>query len=145
MLNRSILLVISALIILSTALVYADPVMFTNDDEGSVDGDQFRTTTDTRSITVTTSDIPDGNLITDVDVLVDFQKISGFDCDNPGVDKSFPHEISMSLTSPSSTRVKLVFDDSGTASYTNDTNSLRVQVTFDDSALSTVGDIYPRS
>lgn len=108
---------------------------FTNNTPGFVDR-----STDIRTVTVTTAEIPAGDLITDVDVIVDFEKEGNNDCAIPDGSSSFSNEISMSLTSPSGTLVNLVFDQSGQSpTYTNSGNADRVVVTFDDSATILVG------
>ena len=81
----------------------AKAASFTDPAPASVDN-----SSDTRTITVATSAIPVGQIVTDVNISVDFQKVSGNDCLVPLGGDSYSDEISMSLNSPAGTVVDLV-------------------------------------
>lgn len=93
-----------------------------------------------RSVPVGTGEIPLGALVTDVNIRVNFHKIDGLDCLNPGPDDSFSDEMYLALRSPQGTVVTLVQSVSqGQATYQSRDPAPRVEVVFDDEASAKVG------
>lgn len=99
-----------------------------------------------RTVTVTTADIPAGELLTNVTIAIDFHKIPAGSCTEPDEIEfggSYNVEIGYILTSPAGTNVRLVKNDyrqpDGTSTYTGNGPTFRVVVTFDDAAAALVG------
>jgi len=135
----SILIITIALMtvgITGSQLADAATATLTNSQLGQADASSVA-----RQVTFTTAEIPFSHIITDVNILVDFEKDGDNNCSRPDTSASFSIEIGMSLRSPSGTLVKLVLDrSSGSPTYPFSANVDRVQVTFDDEAATSVVD-----
>ena len=130
----ALLLAILTLVILSPA-TSAATISKTNSTDGSADNSTLA-----RTVTFSTADFVAGAVVSDVNISVNFEKISGT-C--PSHDGGFPfnREIYAFLTSPANTQVTLIEDnkDSGGsgAGYTYSSSSIYggdVTVLFNDSA-----------
>jgi hypothetical protein len=82
--------------------------------------------------------LPAGATIDDVNIVIDFQSISGTDPANPGTANAYSSEVSFSLESPDGTTVVLLPDDGLANGVAN-----RVVYTFDDAAAGIAPDLAP--
>ncbi len=118
----------------------------TNNTAGSADNSAL-----TRDVTFTTSDFATGSVISDVNLSVSFEKISGT-CPTHDGGWPFNREIYAFLTSPAGTQVALI-EDSGNNSgsgtgYTYTSSEVyggSATVLFDDTAATVVGGPAPAS
>ncbi|GJM40152.1 MAG: hypothetical protein DHS20C20_04340 [Ardenticatenaceae bacterium] len=138
-------LIAIGLIILLPSFVYAASVTKSNANDGAADGNEI-----TRTVELTTSDFATGSTISTVTTTVEFAKIDAVDagsCFTTGHQGGDPinREIYMYLTSPTGTRVDLIFN---APNFTYTDNSIyggTATVVFDDAAATLVGGPAPSS
>ncbi|HLV43578.1 MAG TPA: hypothetical protein VKY39_01350 [Aggregatilineales bacterium] len=127
----AILVLLAAMLVLAST-VLAAVATASNNVFGSADHSEFE-----RAVTLDVE-----GSVTDVNVAVDFQKIATEDCANPGTERAFHTETGMYLTSPTGTRVDLIYnsDDLEGATYASlGVVVPRAIVTFDDEAAGPQG------
>ncbi len=143
--RSSLILLVLGLIVLLPSLAYAATVTKSNGTDGAADGSFIN-----RTVEYTTSDFSTGASISSVTATIQFEKIDALDagsCFSSGDQGGDPinREIYMYLTSPTGTRVDLIYNAPNFTYTDNTVYGGIATVTFDDNAAAQVGGPAPTS
>ena len=134
---KGLLVILSAIftvvyLVMPGPAAWAATASYSNTTAGTADASTLP-----RTMNVAVGTLPAGDIITDVNIAIDFQKVGGNNCSAPGGGNPYNNEIQFTLAHPGGTSRILV--PSGT--YTGTTQQPRVVVTLDDEAATVVSNV----
>ncbi len=134
---KGLLVILSAIfaviyLVMPGPAAWAATASYSNTTAGTADASTLPVT-----MNVAAGTLPAGDIITDVNIAIDFRKVGGSNCTSPGGGNPYNNEIQFTLAHPGGTSRVLV--PSGT--YTGTTQQPRVVVTLDDEAATVVSNV----